>query len=70
MNEETYRVEWFPKDPEPPQRAAAWVVDQRGVRRRASDAEAWLWEQLQAAREALEQERAEQAEESRRGRKR
>jgi hypothetical protein len=70
MNEETFRVEMFPANPEPPQQATAWVVDQKGVRRRASDAEAWLWERLQEAREQLEQARAEQGEEFRRGRKR
>jgi hypothetical protein len=51
-----------------------WVIDARGVERRASEAEAWLWDRLQEAKglleEAQQRHEAEEREVASRGKRR
>lgn len=57
VSEQSFRVERLPKD-EPNVHPVAYIIDGRGVMRRASEAEAWLWDELVKAREQLEQAKA------------
>lgn len=51
--EVSYRVERLPKD-EPGVHPRAYIIDGKGVMRRASDAETWLWDELVRTRANLD----------------
>lgn len=52
--EASYRVERLPRDPEPGTYPRAYLIDAKGVMRRASEAEVWLWDELQRTRANLD----------------
>jgi hypothetical protein len=48
-----FHVQRLPREPEPGVVPRAYLTDHRGVMRRASEAEEWLWDELCRLREQL-----------------